>query len=610
MATPEEILQRRLVREISARQQAETLLEEKSLALYIEAQERQETLHKLQESEERYRQIVEMSPDAILVELNGLLTFANTAARRMFAETGKQQLTGLTLNHLGLQADATRATEDPNERIETIATRLDGTRFEIALRCMPMVYDGKPAMQVVARDISDRKRLEQELAHHASHDSLTGTNNRRSLFASLSETLAFARRHSLQFWVVFIDLDHFKQINDRFGHHAGDRLLETIAARLRHFLRQDDIIGRYGGDEFVLLLRGGPDSRLATPLLDRIMQIVCEPVEFDGHALQVTCSLGVTAYPEDGDAEEVLIERADAAMYLAKKSGRNLYQLYNEDIQRHATERALIQNGLVEAVESEQLFLLYQPQIDMRTGVVVGVEALLRWRHPTLGMLKPERFMPIAQETRLIDQIGAWVIQTACRQCAEFVRQGLGELSVSVNLSAKELHAPQVIATVQQSLAESGIPAAALQLELTESMIMDNVVRSVDTLNALHELGVKLAIDNFGTGYSSLPQLHRLPISTLKIDRQFIVAIDSSDDYVVPTTIQAMIKLAHSFGISALAQGVETTEQFSPLREQHCDLMQGWLHSPPMPADELVGFLRDYDPNSWLNSLLAQPATR
>jgi EAL domain-containing protein (putative c-di-GMP-specific phosphodiesterase class I) len=202
------------------------------------------------------------------------------------------------------------------------------------------------------------------------------------------------------------------------------------------------------------------------------------------------------------------------------------------------------------------------------------------------------------------------VIQTACRQCAEFVRQGLGELSVSVNLSAKEVHAPQVIATVQQSLAESGIPAAALQLELTESMIMDNVVRSVDTLNALHELGVKLAIDNFGTGYSSLPQLHRLPISILKIDRQFIVAIDSSDDHVVPTTIQAMIKLAHSFGISALAQGVETSEQFSLLREQRCDLMQGWLHSPPMPADELVGFLHDYDPNSWLNSLLANPANR
>jgi diguanylate cyclase (GGDEF)-like protein/PAS domain S-box-containing protein len=603
MATPEELLQRRLAREISARQQAETLLEQKSLELYIEAQERQVTLLKLQESKERYRQIVEMSPDAILVELDGSLIFANTAARRMFAENGGRQLIGLSLIDLGLQADVARATEHPTERIETIAIRLDGSRFEIALRCMPMLHQGKGAMQIAARDISDRKRLERELAHQAAHDSLTGVNNRRALIASLAETLALARRHNLRFWVVFIDLDHFKQINDRFGHRAGDRVLETITARLRNLLRADDIIGRYGGDEFVLLLRGGPDSRLATPLLDRIMQVVCEPVVFEGHSLQVTCSLGITAYPDDGDTEDSLIERADAAMYLAKQSGRNLYQLYNADIQLQATERNLIQSGLVAAVQNGELFLLYQPQIDLSTGAVVGVEALLRWQHPILGTLKPARFMPIAQESRLIDQVGAWVIHMACQHGATLARLGLGELSISVNLSAKELHAPQIIETVRQALAESGLPPGALELELTECMIMENIGQSIDTLNALSALGVKLAIDNFGTGYSSLPQLHRLPISTLKIDRQFIAAIEASDQQDVPATISAMIQLAHGFGIWVLAEGVETPKQFSLLRKQSCDLMQGWLHSSAMPFDELVGLLRDYDPQAWLRSI-------
>jgi diguanylate cyclase (GGDEF)-like protein/PAS domain S-box-containing protein len=338
MPTPEALLQRRLAREISARQQAESLLEQKSLELYIEAQERQAALQKLQESEERYRMIVELSPDAIMVQMDGQLAFANPAARRMFAENSQRQLIGLTLDDLGLESDMARATEDPGERIETVATRLDGSRFEIALRCLPMSYDGKAAMQVVARDISDRKRLEKELAHHAAHDALTGVSNRRSLLASLSETLAFARRHGMPFWVVFIDLDHFKQINDRFGHHAGDRLLETITSRLRKLLRKDDIIGRYGGDEFVLLLRGGPEATLATPILERIMQVVCEPVDFNGHKLEVTCSLGVTAYPQDGDREDLLIERADAAMYIAKTSGRNLYQLYNAGIQQQHKE--------------------------------------------------------------------------------------------------------------------------------------------------------------------------------------------------------------------------------------------------------------------------------
>ena len=603
MVAPDELLQRRLAREISARQQAETLLEQKSLELYIEAQQRQAVLQKLQESEERYRLIVELSPDAIMVQMDGRLAFANTAARRMFAEHSQRPLIGLTLSDLGLASDVARATEDPSERIETIATRIDGSRFEIALRCLPMSYDGKAAMQVVARDISDRKRLEKELAHQAAHDSLTGVSNRRSLIASLSETLAFARRHGMPFWVVFIDLDHFKQINDRFGHRGGDRLLETITARLRQLLRQDDIIGRYGGDEFILLLRGGPEARLTTAILQRIMQVVCEPVDFDGHKLEVTCSLGVTAYPEDGDSEELLIERADAAMYIAKSSGRNLYQLYNGDIQQQHIEQAQIQRALTDAIQLDQLFLMYQPQINLATGKIVGTEAFIRWQHPTLGLIKPSRFLPIAEESNLTYRIGEWVIHAACRQCAEFRRLGVDELSISVNLSGKQLHAPLLLETIARALAESALPPEALILEISESMIMANIEKSKKVLSALHTLGVKISIDNFGTGFSNFQQLLRLPISALKIDRRLVAVLGESDERQSQVITQALIQLAHGLGISVVAEGVETDRQLAILREKNCDVLQGWVHSPAMPVEETVEFIREYVPEAWLHGL-------
>jgi diguanylate cyclase (GGDEF)-like protein/PAS domain S-box-containing protein len=603
MIAPDELLQRRLAREISARQQAETLLEQKSLELYIEAQQRQAVLQKLQESEERYRLIVELSPDAIMVQMDGRLAFANTAARRMFAEHSQRPLIGLTLSDLGLASDVARATEDPSERIETIATRIDGSRFEIALRCLPMSYEGKAAMQVVARDISDRKRLEKELAHQAAHDSLTGVSNRRSLIASLSETLAFARRHGMPFWVVFIDLDHFKQINDRFGHRGGDRLLETITARLRQLLRQDDIIGRYGGDEFILLLRGGPEARLTTAILQRIMQVVCEPVDFDGHKLEVTCSLGVTAYPEDGDSEELLIERADAAMYIAKSSGRNLYQLYNGDIQQQHIEQAQIQRALTDAIQLDQLFLMYQPQINLATGKIVGTEAFIRWQHPTLGLIKPSRFLPIAEESNLTYRIGEWVIHAACRQCAEFRRLGVDELSISVNLSGKQLHAPLLLETIARALAESALPSEALILEISESMIMANIEKSKKVLSALHTLGVKISIDNFGTGFSNFQQLLRLPISALKIDRRLVAVLGESDERQSQVITQALIQLAHGLGISVVAEGVETDRQLAILREKNCDVLQGWVHSPAMPVEETVEFIREYVPEAWLHGL-------
>jgi diguanylate cyclase (GGDEF)-like protein/PAS domain S-box-containing protein len=603
MPSPDEILQRKLQREISARQQAEALLEQKSLELFIEAQERQETLSRLKESEARYRLIVEMSPDAILVEIDSRIAFANSAATRLFAETGSQRLAGATLSQLGLANDVELLGEKSGERADTVATRLDGSVVDISLRCMPMTYDGRNATQIVMRDISERKRLEQQLAYQATHDALTGVSNRSALLLQLDELLVYARRYQVPCWVAFLDLDRFKQINDRFGHRAGDTLLAAITTRLRQLLRQDDIIGRYGGDEFILVLRGGADSILTPQLLERIMQVVCEPVEVDGHALQVTCSLGIAAFPDDGDSGRILLERADAAMYRAKESGRNLYQLYNGEIHARLLERAQIERHLIDALAREEFFLLYQPKVEVATGKVTGVEALLRWRHPELGVLTPDRFIPMAEETVLINTLGLWVLREACRQCAALHQQGLSELTVAVNLSARQLNGPELIRMVHEALQSSGLAPSSLELELTESLMMSNVEQTMTTLRTLHARGVKISVDDFGTGYSSFAYLNRFPLSCLKIDRQFVAGLGEPGAHEASVITRTLIQLSHSLNLTVVAEGVETRQQLQVLRDQGCDQIQGWLHSKAMEPEELLTSMRAYDPAAWLSTM-------
>jgi diguanylate cyclase (GGDEF)-like protein/PAS domain S-box-containing protein len=603
----DEILQRKLEREISARRQAETLLEQKSLELFIEAQERQATLSRLEESEARYRLIVEMSPDAILVDIDGHIAFANSAARRMFAATASTGLVGLALPQLGIEGYITEITKDPGERIELLATKCDGSSIDIELRCMPMVYDGKSALQVVARDISDRKRLEQQLAYQATHDTLTGVSNRSALMALLDDVLAYAQRQKLPFWVAFLDLDRFKYINDRFGHQAGDHLLETITARLRQLLRKEDIIGRYGGDEFILVLRGGSDSQLNPQLLERILQVVCEPIDIDGHSLQVTCSLGISTFPADGYSSNMLLAKADAAMYRAKESGRNGYQLYDKDIHARIVERQQIDHHLADALSNKEFFLLYQPKVEIATGKVVGVEALLRWRHPLLGVLTPDRFISSAEKSTLINSIGAWVLNEACHQCAAWHREGLSPLSVSVNLSARQLNGPELVRLVGDALAACGLPPSSLELELTESMMMADAEQTLSTLRALHEQGVRVAVDDFGTGYSSFTYLNRLPLSCLKIDRQFVTGLDGPGARDASMITRTLIQLAHSLGLYVVAEGVETRQQLQVLRDQGCDQVQGWLHSRPMDPAALAASLAGYDAAAWLTDNWEQP---
>ncbi len=604
----DDLYARRLARESKAREEAERLLEQKSLELFLEMEERQRALDALRESEERYRLIVELSPDAILIESGGRIVFANNAAKKLFRETEQTRLLDHSLLDLTTsdcrdmveQSIAQSRLNNVSTYAEETARRLDGTTFEVSVRRVALTYGGQAATQTVARDISDRKKLERQLAYQATHDSLTGAINRDSLLDRLSDAIAYADRHGFPVWVAFVDIDRFKQVNDRFGHAAGDQLLQVITDRLANSLRKDDVLGRYGGDEFVLVLRGGPEDHLTTQVIERLMASVCEPVSVDDHELRVTCSIGVATYPVDGNTPEEMMQHADAAMYMAKESGRNLCQFYNSEINEQLQLRARIESELMHALARSELYLVYQPQISLKTGQIEGAEALLRWASPVLGELTPDQFIPLAEQTTLINQIGEWVVREAAQQAADWERDGAGALRIAVNLSARQLNGLELLRIVKTALADSGLPPKRLELELTESLMMSDVKLTLDTLHELHRMGVQVAVDDFGTGYSSLVYLQRLPLNCLKIDREFVRALSNPEDRNAVQIISTLIRLAHSLKLRVVAEGVENRVQLDVLREHGCDEIQGYLHSAPQRANGIPGLLRSHSRNDWV----------
>lgn len=605
MALPSDIYARRLAREISAREQAETLLEQKSLELFRQAEERQRALDALSESEERYRLIVERSPDAILIEIDEKIVFANPAARTLFRESEEKGLPGRSLASLIRRAPAESTAllliANPETETEEVAIRLDGSAFEVSVHRLSLIYRGQPAIQMLARDISNRKKLEYQLAYQATHDALTGAINRSALLDHLAHAIAYARRNSLTVWVAFIDLDRFKFINDRFGHRAGDQVLMGVSQRLRAALRSNDMLGRYGGDEFIVILRGGPEAEMSSETLERIMRAVAEPIKVDGHTMRVNCSVGVAVFPQDGDTPEQLMEQADAAMYRAKQGGRNRCQFFNEEIHEQLVERTRIETELAGALQRGEFFLQYQPQVDLRTGEVIGAEALLRWQHPQLGLLTPERFIHLAEESVLINDIGAWVLNEATTQCAAWSNVGIRNLRIGVNLSARQLNGPPLIRLVEKALVHSGLPAGSLELELTESLMMSNIDLTLETLQSLNTMGVQVAVDDFGTGYSSFAYLRRLPIACLKIDRQFINDLSEPGAHDTAIITNTLIALAHNLKLRVIAEGVETEAQLRLLQQQGCDEIQGFFFSSPLSADEFIKLLQNHDPARWRN---------
>ncbi|RXZ36140.1 EAL domain-containing protein [Oxalobacteraceae bacterium CAVE-383] len=440
-------------------------------------------------------------------------------------------------------------------------------------------------------DITSMKRYESELEFQASRDTLTGLANRVMLHDALSKAIVQARQEGETVWVVFVDLDRFKFINDTLGHRAGDLLLKTLARRLYRSLRPFDTAARLGGDEFVLVLPQRSGHRVDARCLQAVMDAIAAPVSIEGHNFFLTCSLGVAKYPADGEDPELLIKHADIAMYRAKQSGRNNFQFYTPAMNEQALERLHIESNLRAALERGEFVLHYQPKVDIVSGRVTGMEALIRWSHPELGMVPPGRFIGLAEETGLIVPIGAWVTRTACAQNKAWQDAGLPPVRVSVNLSARQFAQKNLVQSIAAVLHETGLEPHYLEIELTESLVMTDVEHAIEMLRQLKLLGVKLSIDDFGTGYSSLAYLKRFPIDVLKIDQSFVrdIAVDFNDAAITVS----IISLGHNLKLKVIAEGVETEEQLAYLRHHGCDEVQGYLFSRPLAAAEFEAKLRE-----------------
>ncbi len=442
----------------------------------------------------------------------------------------------------------------------------------------------------IVRDITERKRAEERIYHMAHHDMLTGLPNRSLVCDRLGQSIAHAERNKESVLVAFIDLDSFKLVNDTLGHNAGDELLKEVAGRMVGCVRREDTVGRFGGDEFVLVLPHVNDNpQVLVPLLNKILESVVQPIMLEGQKMQVSCSIGVAVYPRDGRDADTLMKHADAAMYRAKDSGKNNCQFYNHEMNAGLEEKLALTEGLRKALEERQLSLAYQPKVNLESGRMFGVEALLRWQHPQRGAVSPAQFIPLAEEHGLIIPIGEWALREACRQACAWQDAGLPPLVVSVNVSARQFDDPRLVERVAAALEWSGLDPRWLELEVTESMIMRDTAQSVAKMRQLEAMGITLAIDDFGTGYSSLAALKSFPISRLKIDQSFVRDLVSNPDDQAITC--AIISLSHQLDMRVIAEGVETEQQRSFLQQHGCDEMQGYLFSRPVPPQEITAML-------------------
>jgi diguanylate cyclase (GGDEF)-like protein len=436
----------------------------------------------------------------------------------------------------------------------------------------------------------EKTRADARIEYLASHDSLTSLPNREMFNELLHHAIEAAGRYTRRFAVLFIDLDRFKVINDSLGHDAGDMLLVEIANRLRNVLRSSDVVARLGGDEFVVILEETAASDDVEQISRNLLSVIGQPLQVNGHECHITASIGIAMYPSDGTDVQTLTKNADMAMYLAKEDGKNGFRFFIQEIKAQSIERLTLETALRHALDRKQLMLHYQPKVDIATGQITGVEALLRWTHPELGVLSPMQFIPLAEETGLIVPIGRWVLKEACAQNMAWQRRGLRPVSMAVNLSPRQFADEHLLVDIDEALTASGMSPALLQLEVTESLVMRNVARAVKVLNAIQSRGIRLAIDDFGTGYSSMSLMKQFPIDTIKIDRSFVR--DLSKDPEDQAIAQAIISMGKALGMTVIAEGVETTEQETFLRDHACDEMQGFLFSKPLPPRQLAELLR------------------
>jgi diguanylate cyclase (GGDEF)-like protein len=461
-----------------------------------------------------------------------------------------------------------------------------------ALGVADIVGSAVIALGVVLAVLEDQ-REENEIAtsqveHLAYYDTLTGLPNRTLFGDRLTVALSHAQRHHYKLAVLFLDVDRFKQINDSLGHSIGDRLLRTVATRIRNTIRDEDTVARFGGDEFTILIHIIGKIEDAGKIAQKVLDALSAPILIDEREFVVTSSIGISIYPLDGTDGETLIRNADTAMYRAKEAGRNAYQYYAASMNQKALEALEVENGLRRALAQSEFVLYYQPLVDVASGSVFGLEALVRWNHPQLGLLRPDRFIPAAEQSGLIVPIGRWVLRESCRQANEWQRRGY-RVVVAVNLSARQFQDPDLIRNVREALEVADLRPEFLELEITEGNAMQDVEKAIVILRQLKALGVRIAIDDFGTGYSCLSYLKQFPIDTLKLDGSFVRDINAPEDAQIALGV---IALAHSLKLKVIAEGVETITQLAFLRDHDCDRLQGYLFSRPMPAANFDRFMR------------------
>jgi diguanylate cyclase (GGDEF)-like protein/PAS domain S-box-containing protein len=560
--------------------------------------QRKEAEQALHEAERRYRNIFENAVEGIFQSTpdKGYLA-VNPALARMYGYDSPAEM----IAHLrDIERQLYVDTQRRNEFLRRMAEHDGVINFEsqIYQRNGNVIWISENARAVRGPnndilyyegsviDITERKIHEAKIRHQATHDALTGLPNRNLLHDRLQRVILGARRNGEIAAVAFIDLDQFKFVNDSLGHQIGDELLKVVAARIQSCMRTNDMVARQGGDEFVIVLGARKNREDMTDMMQRVLACVAEPWVVNGLELQVTCSIGVTLYPNDALDAETLLRHADSAMYRAKELGRNNFQYFTAEMNLHATERLEVLNSLRYAVANNEFLLHYQPKIDLSTGKVVGAEALLRWQSAARGLVPPGDFIPLAEESGFIIAIGEWVLRTVCAQNVAWQRAGHSALPISVNLSPRQLASDDIVDVVADVLRSTGLEPRYLELEITETAVMREVDKSLTTLVKLKELGVKISIDDFGTGHSSLNYLKRFPVDTLKIDQAFVRDITADKDDAA--IVVAVISLAHVLNLRVVAEGVETEEQRQFLMENHCDEVQGFYFGRPMPQGEFV----------------------
>jgi diguanylate cyclase (GGDEF)-like protein/PAS domain S-box-containing protein len=553
----------------------------------------------LRDSERRFRALIEHSSDILTVlDAGGRILYESPSVERLLGHTAGELMGAALEEHVHPEdrhALATALTQSAGASTPVTAEfrmRARNGEWRVVEASVSNLLDNAEVGGIVlnSRDITARKQDEEMIRHLAYFDALTGLPNRMLFDDRLAQALAHSRRRGARgLAIMCLDLDRFKTINETLGHGAGDELLRTAASSLSAVLRGEDTIARLGGDEFLFLLPEIDDVEDAARVARKILTVLDAPVSVHGHELHLTASVGIAMFPLDGDDAETLIRNADTALYRAKEQGGNRYQLYAPAMNAIAYKRLVLENSLRRAVEREEFRLHYQPLVSLHDGTVVGVEALIRWQHPELGLVSPAEFIPLAEETGLIVPLTHWVLRTACRQMMEWHEAGLALMTVAVNISAQRFRAANLPVAVAEALTATRLDGRHLCLELTESVLMENVEETIATLLELKKLHVKISIDDFGTGYSSLSYLKRLPIDTLKIDQSFVRNTPAdADDAAIAMLI---ISMAHHLDLSVVAEGVETEEQMRMLRSQQCDIMQGYLVSRPLPGEEMTEML-------------------